>query len=99
MVFFADFDFRVAARCVSRLCGLAASFAQSCATVPEPNTFKKHRNMLPSVDDRAIPERDVLDPETIRILVDAYNKAWDDLRTLKNNPATDEALALMLIFL
>jgi len=64
--------------------------------IPEPSSFKTHREMPPQVYELSIVERDVLDPETIRILVDAYNKAWNDLRTLKKNPATNEALARML---
>ena len=52
--------------------------------IPEPSSFKTPE-MPPQVYELSIAERDVLDPETIRILVDAYNKAWNDLRTLKKS--------------
>jgi hypothetical protein len=50
-------------------------------------------------DELAVTDSDVLDPDTIRILVDAFDSAWNDLRALKKNPATEELLALTLIAL
>jgi len=42
---------------------------------------------------------DAFDPETIAILDEAFEKAWDDLDHLKTNPVTRNALAIRLIAL
>jgi hypothetical protein len=39
------------------------------------------------------------DPETVAILSEAFDKAWEDLEALSANPATHAALALRLIAL
>ena len=40
---------------------------------------------------------EIFDPLTIRILVEAFDKAWRDLESLKSNPATQKSLALLLL--
>jgi hypothetical protein len=41
--------------------------------------------------------REAFDPLTVRILVEAFDKAWCDLESLKSNPATQKSLALLLL--
>lgn len=67
--------------------------------VEEPAGHQRRQNIPPPFDELSNVESDVLDPDTIRILIDAFNRAWDDLQTLNRNPATEEALALTLIVL
>jgi hypothetical protein len=58
-----------------------------------------HRDLPPPMDELAIPDREGFDPDTIHILTEAFHSAWNDLRTLKQNPATEDALARTLIIL
>lgn len=67
--------------------------------VEAPADDKRRQNIPPPFDELSNVESDVLDPDTIRILIDAFNRAWDDLQILNRNPATEEALALTLIVL
>ena len=67
--------------------------------VAAPADSRKRQDLPPPFDELGKADSDVLDPETIRILIDAFNRAWDDLRILNRNPATEEALALTLIVL
>jgi hypothetical protein len=67
--------------------------------VKMPPDSRKRPDIPPPFDELSNVESDVLDPDTIRILIDAFNRAWDDLQILHRNPATEEALALTLIVL
>jgi hypothetical protein len=67
--------------------------------VKAPADFQKRPDIPPPLDALRTADSDVLDPETIRILIDAFNRAWEDLQILHGNPATEEALALTLIVL
>jgi hypothetical protein len=52
-----------------------------------PPQFEELRNV----------DRDVFDPPTLRILMEAFDKAWNDLQSLKRNPVSPEKLAFTLM--
>jgi hypothetical protein len=51
----------------------------------------------PQFDQLRFIDRNVFDPPTVRILVEAFDKAWNDLQSLKRNPVSAESLAFMLM--
>jgi hypothetical protein len=56
------------------------------------------RSEMPSPFDQLHSQNlEVFDPPTLRILVEAFDKAWRDLDSLKTNPATQKSLALLLL--
>ena len=71
------------------LVGLAHRVTDVDNRHPVPLPFGELRNL----------DRDVFDPDTIRILDEAFDKAWNDLQSLKKNPATEDSLALVLMAL
>ena len=63
----------------------------------DPMRAEGVRSQLPSPFDQLEAQNlEVFDPLTLRILVDAFDKAWRDLESLKTNPATQKSLALLL---
>jgi hypothetical protein len=55
------------------------------------------RERPPQFDELSNVDRDVFDPPTLRILMEAFDKAWNDLQSLKRNPVSAETLAFTLI--
>ena len=67
--------------------------------VPDEKVTGTHLGIPAPFDELRTAHQDVFDPETLRILVEAFDKAWRDLQSLKRNPATETSLALTLMTL
>jgi hypothetical protein len=52
-----------------------------------------------AIERMGMLDPNVFEPETIALLDEAYQKAWNDLQGLKNNPVSQDALVLRLIAL
>ena len=67
------------------LVGLAHRVEGTRSTLPAPFNILHAEN------------RELHDPLTVRILVEAFDKAWRDLESLNKNPTTQNSLALLLL--
>ena len=89
---------------------LGDSYRQYVANLPLPLVGLAHRiedakgqevrSISTPFDELKKSGEDAFDPLAIRILVEAFDKAWNDLQSLKNNPVSEERLArLLMVFL